>query len=376
MKIHPHWKLFALGLQVSGWNHGEWVSALVKMYGEKDPFSLAQSQMLLSAENILQYEYWQEKWSQFWETGSPVAWKEASERWSDWATKNTWFWVVPWEEGYPVSFHDESDFPLVVWSSAELGVRKDQMRIAVVGSRDASAYGMFACASLVKDLVVAHHCAIVSGCARGIDMSAHKQAIRSQGYTYGFVACGASFIPSWQREVFASQCLVSIFPPNVRAQKWHFSQRNIYISRFSKGVLVIEAEEKSGTLLTAHSALEQGRPLAVITHPIFAPNWHGVRSLIHMGAEIVSNAGECMEVFSPQGSRAERRDSLRAEVLSQAQTESESQFLLFLLEQGGSAFEQNFQSIFSQKKVISSLVERGVVVRQAGVVLLSCMIQS
>lgn len=376
MKIHPHWKLFALALQVAGWNHGEWVLRLVEKYGDKDPFIFPLAQMVLSDESLHQTAYWSEKWQLFIQQSGTSNWEELAEHWSAWAQKNHWHWVVPWETEYPEVFKDESDFPAVIWSSQVLSKRKDQMRVAVVGSREASAYGMFACASLVKELVESYRCAIVSGCARGIDTSAHKQTIRSGGYTYGFVACGAAFIPNWQKEMFATGCLVSIFAPNARAQKWHFSQRNIYISRWSQGVLVVEASPKSGTLLTAHSALEQGRPLAVVTHPIFAPHWSGVRSLIEMGAQVVSTGKECIEVFAPQNSEGLVKNSTRTEVLELAADEEERELLSTLLEQGGVMLEHEFPEFSQQQKKVSSLVERGVIVRQAGVVLLSCMIQS
>jgi DNA processing protein len=375
MKVHPHWKELALGLQVLGWNHGEWFLALIHANEKRDPRRFPLEKLELPAE-VGRFELWSQEWLAFLEqNGTQDIWKQ-SQIWKDWAEQKQWFWYSPWESEYPSSFREEDDFPLIVWLSARLQQRSSELRVAVVGSREASAYGMFACASIVKELVQSYDCAIVSGCARGIDMSAHKQALSLGGKTYGFVACGASFIPSWQKEIFSQGCLVSIFPPNARAQKWFFAQRNKYLSRFSCGVLVIEASLRSGTLLTAHSALEQGRPLAVVTHPIFAPNWKGVRELIELGAQIVSTGQECLEVFVPEKLAQQKGGALQGEVLAQAQTKEEREILSFLFEQGGNVLEQSYPDVLTHKKAFFSLVERGVIVRQAGVVLLSCMIQS
>ncbi len=205
-------------------------------------------------------------------------------------------------------------------------------------------------------------------------MSAHRQVQASAGYTIGFIACGASLVSRWQREQFKNDCLLSIFPPNVRAQKWHFLQRNTYISRMGAGILVIEADLKSGTMITAHRALEQGKPLAVLTQPFASLRWAAVKELHDLGAQIIGSARDCVEIMLPEKLEAREKEKT-TEVFLQAETDQEKEWISYLLERGGSIFEQDIKENLSLE-ASESLQNKGIITRQAGVVFLSCMIQS
>jgi DNA processing protein len=153
--------------------------------------------------------------------------------------------------------------------------------IAVVGTRCHSSYGRDAAVSLVVGLVRAGY-VIVSGLARGIDSIAHRTALDVGGETVAVLGTGLDVpYPPEHAELFAligeRGCLVTEFPPGTRPRKYHFPQRNRIIAGLARGVLVIEAPLKSGALITANFALDEGKEVFAVPGPIHnrTGSWRG-----------------------------------------------------------------------------------------------------
>ncbi len=173
--------------------------------------------------------------------------------------------------------------------------------IAIVGSRDASAAGRTLTRTLAHGLAAAG-LVIVSGLARGIDTEAHKAALHSG--TIAVLAGGLDIVyPPENAELFAEMsdigCLVSEMPPGFNPRGQDFPRRNRIISGISNAVVVIEAAKRSGTLITARMAGEQGREVfAVPGHPL-DPRAEGTNHLIKHGATMITSADDVLEVLGP-----------------------------------------------------------------------------
>ena len=167
--------------------------------------------------------------------------------------------------------------------------------IAVVGSRRATREGLKAAERLSSELA-AVGALVVSRLARGIDTAAHRGALAGGGATVAVLGCGVDVdYPPENREL-AEQlsrngCIISEFPMTTQPLAEHFPRRNRIISGLSRGVLVVEAVEKSGSLITARYALDQGREVLAVPGPISTPACRGSNRLIKEGAQLV----DCVE---------------------------------------------------------------------------------
>ncbi len=177
--------------------------------------------------------------------------------------------------------------------------------IAVVGTRRHTTYGRDATVSIVLGLVRAGY-VIVSGLARGIDSIAHRTALDVGGDTVGVLGTGLDvrYPPEHEdlAELMAERgCLVTEFPPGTPPLKYHFPQRNRLIAGLARAVLVVEAPEKSGALITAHYALDEGKEIFAVPGPIHNESTRGTHRLIQDGAFLVTSAADILDVL---GSRA------------------------------------------------------------------------
>ena len=181
---------------------------------------------------------------------------------------------------------------------------EDGFNLAVVGTRKYSDYGRQITESIVKSLVKQGF-TIVSGLAHGIDTLAHLAAIEAGGRTIAVLGTGLdrqSLYPSANRYladkiILNNGCLFSEFPPGTQPLRHHFPRRNRIISGLSIGVLVTEAGEKSGALITAAHALDQNREVFAVPGSIFSPTSVGPNKLIKSGAKTVTNAGDIIEAL-------------------------------------------------------------------------------
>ena len=199
---------------------------------------------------------------------------------------------------YPEQLKNIFDPPPVLYlrgHRAGLG----EAQVAMVGARRASPYGLHVAESLARDLAAAGF-GVVSGMARGIDTAAHRGALQGGGKTVAVLGCGIDVVyprenAGIMQEIAAAGAVVSEFPPGSRPEPWHFPVRNRVISGLSKIVVVVEAAEKSGALITANTALEQGREVMAVPGNVTARLSRGPNGLIKQGAAPVLGAGDILE---------------------------------------------------------------------------------
>ncbi|MFY0542800.1 DNA-processing protein DprA [Brevibacillus sp. H7] len=210
------------------------------------------------------------------------------------------------DEEYPEMLGEIPDPPLLLFYRGDLALLK-QPCIGVVGSRKPTAYGRAACGFLVKQLVDAGF-VIVSGLAYGIDGEAHRTALRQGGGTVAVLGCGIDQVyPSSHRalyrEISSSGLVLSEYPPGIPPVPGLFPERNRIVSGLSCGVLIVEAAEQSGSLITADCALEQGREVFAVPGPIFSEVSAGPHNLIKQGAKLVTSSAdivaECTHLVLP-----------------------------------------------------------------------------
>jgi len=171
--------------------------------------------------------------------------------------------------------------------------------VAVVGSRRATSYGVMTTGKLSGELASRGVC-VVSGLARGVDTAAHKGALQVGGRTIGVLGCGIDKIyPPENRSLFEEMaqkgCLISEYPLGTMPLAENFPRRNRIISGLSCGVLVIEAAEKSGSLITAQYALEHGRDVFAVPGNISFATSRGCNRLIKQGAKLVDCVEDILE---------------------------------------------------------------------------------
>jgi DNA processing protein len=201
------------------------------------------------------------------------------------------------DDGYPTRLKEIYDYPPIIYIRGEL-TAADELCVSVVGTRRATAYGRQVTQEITADL--AHNnITVISGLARGIDTVAHRTAIESGGRTIAVFACGLDTVyPSENtilaRSIIKQGALISEYPLGAKPRPDNFPRRNRIMSGMSLGVLVIEADESSGAIITAHMALEQNREVFAIPGSILSPMSRGTNRLIQEGAKLVRT---CQDIF-------------------------------------------------------------------------------
>jgi DNA processing protein len=208
-----------------------------------------------------------------------------------------------YEDGeFPENLRNIPSPPLFLFLKGTL-LEKDAFSIGVVGTRKPSQNGIRSVEHFVPDLVSAGF-TILSGMATGIDAHAHASAIKAGGRTIAFWGTGIDVVypPSHGKlaeDIIAHGAVISEFPLGSGADAFHFPRRNRLISGLSKGVLVIEGKEKSGSLITAYSALEQGKEVFSVPGSIFSAFSGGPNRLIQKGeAKLVMSASDVLEEYN------------------------------------------------------------------------------
>jgi DNA processing protein len=240
---------------------------------------------------------------------------------------------LPWNDpGFPAGLLAISDCPPGLWYRGDPRCLASPL-VAIVGSRAGSAVAL-EMATLLAEGLAASGVAVVSGLARGVDSAAHRGALRS-GRTVAVLGSGIRRIyPNEHRplatEIAASGLILSEYPPESPPLQFHFPMRNRLISGLSRAVIVIEAAEESGSLITAACALEQGREvMAVPGNPLSGRN-RGGHALIRDGARIV----ECAADVLVELGMAERPDDVSPNQSTVSKTKSSGDRLLSRLEAG------------------------------------------
>lgn len=206
--------------------------------------------------------------------------------------------VSPGDPHYPVRLAAIHDPPPVLWVAGKVDVLS-RPAVAIVGSRAGSPYALEVATRLGSDLA-RRGIVVVSGLARGVDSAAHRGALEGSGTTIAVLGSGVDVIYPPEHARLAKNirhcgALVSEFPPGTPPLAGHFPQRNRIISGLSLAVVVVEASEKSGSLITAGFALEQGREVLAVPGNILGGRNRGAHALLKDGAKIVESADDILE---------------------------------------------------------------------------------
>lgn len=217
---------------------------------------------------------------------------------SDYTAQNIHL-ITIFDDSYPERLKTIYQPPWVLFAKGDISLLKYEKTLAVVGSRDATQYGLSTIEYLFPELIE-NQTMIISGLAKGIDAHAHKTAIRLGGKTAGVIAGGFNNIYPKENMKLAGfmmdkQLVISEYPPSATPAKWQFPMRNRIISGLAKGTLVVEARKKSGSLITADFALNEGREVFAVPGSILTPNSDGVHDLIQQGAKLIKNSQEILE---------------------------------------------------------------------------------
>ena len=214
-------------------------------------------------------------------------------------------WVMTcMDEDYPEALSEVPDRPAILYG---LGIR-DALSgpcVAVVGSRAASSYGIRAAAQIASGLA-SQGIHVVSGLALGIDSQAHRACVHAGGVTVAVTGCGIDVVYPRRNRQLAKKitergAVITEYPPGTPPESAHFPARNRIISGLSRGVVVVEASRRSGSLITASMALEQGREVMAVPGSIYSMKSSGAHWLIRQGATPVTGLGDIMEALGWEG---------------------------------------------------------------------------
>jgi DNA processing protein len=226
------------------------------------------------------------------------------------------------DSDYPRLLKQIHDPPGVLFRSGE-GLAQDELAVAIVGTRHATRYGLAQAERLAGSLARTGF-TVVSGLARGIDAAAHRGALAAGGRTIAVLASGILEIypPEHEKladEVAASGYLVSEAPPRMVPLSGAFPQRNRVISGLCVGTIVVEAPDRSGALITARHAYEQGREVFAVPGPVDSRMSRGCHALIKDGAKLVETIDDVLAELGPLAEKIQRDDGTQlqqpAEVL-------------------------------------------------------------
>lgn len=208
--------------------------------------------------------------------------------------------VTPTSPRWPAEFRELSDAPRELWLRGDLSILEETPRVAIVGTRAPSPYGESQAARFTRRLTSAGF-TIVSGLARGIDQVAHRTALELGGSTIGVLGCGVD--RPWPSSpvtdaMLESGLVLSEFAPGMSPRPHHFPLRNRLISALAGAVIVIEAAERSGSLITAHWAADQGRDVFALPGRVDHPMSRGTHKLIREGASLIESPEEILAEWS------------------------------------------------------------------------------
>lgn len=209
------------------------------------------------------------------------------EKFEEYLLKNNIKYVTYSSKEYPEKLKYIDNPPYVLFYKGNLSLINDNM-VAIVGSRKNTNYGEQVTKIIVSELYNISY-GVVSGVAAGIDSISHREILRRGGKTIGVLGCGIDVVyPRYNnnlyKQIINNGLLVSEFLPGTKPLSYNFPQRNRIISGLSKGVIVVEATHKSGSLITVSYALNQGKEVMVVPGPIFNESSKGCNLLIHDGA--------------------------------------------------------------------------------------------
>jgi DNA processing protein len=232
----------------------------------------------------------------------PAGWREDSRRWGANGAPDapSFRSMTVSDSDFPAAVRGIPDPPARLWMRGSLAI-DDALAVAVVGSRRATPRGLAIAERLAGDLA-ARGITIVSGLARGIDSAAHRGALEAGGRTIAVLGCGVDLVYPPENRPLAARvaergAVLSQFAPGTPALAHHFPIRNRLLAALVLGVIVVEAAEASGSLITAGHAGDLGREVMAMPGPAGAPSSRGAHRLIRDGAALVEDWEDVVAVL-------------------------------------------------------------------------------
>lgn len=225
---------------------------------------------------------------------------------------------------YPPALRAIEEAPVFLWVRGTLAPQ-DEIAVGIVGTRNITEYGRGMAARIARDLA-AQGITVVSGLAVGVDTAAHKGALDGGGRTLACCGCGLDIIYPRENQglmldIIANGAMISEFAPTMKAQGWHFPARNRIIAGLSAGLVVIEAAERSGALITADFAKEEGREVFALPGNVLKIQSRGPHGLIREGATLIEKAGDIVDALKARSLPFDRApDFTRASAQALAET--------------------------------------------------------
>lgn len=222
--------------------------------------------------------------------------------------------TVRGEGDYPPLLEQTSDPPWALFHRGALPA-PDRPATAIVGSRRATPYGLEVSRWLARELASAG-VAVVSGAATGIDSAAHLGCLRAGGFTVAVLGCGVDVAyprssSSLLERVASCGCVMSEYPPGTQPARWRFPARNRIIAGLCRVLVVVEASETSGAMLTVDSALSEGRDVMAVPGPLGVENSAGTNALLRNGAQVVTGPDDVLLELGAARRPAPARTSAR-----------------------------------------------------------------
>lgn len=220
----------------------------------------------------------------------------------DWALEPHQSIISLYDSAYPSLLKEISDPPILLYVRGDISLLSDP-QLGIVGSRNSTRLGVETAKDFAQYLSSVG-VTITSGLAAGIDAAAHQGGLSGQGKTVSVVGTGLDRVYPASNRALARQIaeegvMVSEYPLGTKPMPHHFPQRNRIISGLSMGILVVEAALKSGSLITAKMAMEQGREVFAVPGAINNPHARGCHQLIRSGAKLVESGQDVLEELSP-----------------------------------------------------------------------------
>ena len=204
------------------------------------------------------------------------------------------------DSNYPESLKNIKEPPYIIFYKGNINLLNEEI-VAIVGARKNTSYGEMSTRLIAKDLSKNKVC-IVSGGALGVDKIAHDECLKNDGKTIAVLGCGLDICyPLSNKELLKrieeNGLIISEFLPGTKPNAYNFPRRNRIISGLAKGIIITEANKKSGSLITASCALDQGKDILVVPHDIFSDRGLGCNLLIKDGAYIYTCLDDIYTIF-------------------------------------------------------------------------------
>lgn len=212
------------------------------------------------------------------------------------------YFVSKEDEHYPEKLRNIYNAPYALYYKGKLP-KKDEKLLAIVGARECSPYGK-EMAKYFAGALAREGVSVISGLARGIDSYAHEGALTAAGITYGVLGCGIDICYPKENinlymEMQSNGGIISEYAPGIKPFAGNFPMRNRIISGLSDGILIMEAKEKSGSLITVDMGLEQGKEIYALPGKVCDQLSYGCNNLIKIGAKLVTNPKDILEDIFP-----------------------------------------------------------------------------